>query len=370
MMVRKLVGSTLLVSVVFVLGVSCAPTDRPVDAGSSDASQGVSSMKWSTLSGTPPIIIAHRGASGYRPEHTLAGYELAIAQGADVIEPDLVFTKDGVLVARHDRYLSTSTDVADHPEFADKKRRNPDPNGEAREDWWAEDFTLAEIKSLRARQAFPGRSTEYDGQYEIPTFDEILTLATEQAKTLNRSVGVYPETKHPDYLESIGLDFEDPMLSALRGFDAGPVYIQSFGPSILKRISGKTDAKLIQLVHEESPGSGSNIPLAEIAAYADGVGPAKAIVLPDVPILGGVDFVTRAHELGLLVHPWTFRKDQPAGPGVATISFPVDSIAAKVVKSDAEVEFYRYFAAGVDGVFTDFPDIGADLRDALADGED
>ena len=369
MMIRKLIGSVLLVSGVLVLGASCAPTDTPSDASASDVSQGVS-MSWSTLNGEPPIIIAHRGASGYRPEHTLAGYELAIEQGADVIEPDLVFTKDGILVARHDRYLSTTTDVADHPEFADKKRSNRDPNGEAREDWWAEDFTLAEIKTLRARQAFPGRSAEYDGQYEIPTFDEILNLATERAKALNRPVGVYPETKHPDYLEGIGLDFEAPLLAALSGFDAGPVFIQSFGPNILKRLTGKTDAKLIQLVYEESLGSGSNIPLAEIAKYADGVGPAKEIVLPEVPSLSGVDFVTRAHEFGLLVHPWTFRKDQPAGPGVSAISFPVDSVAAKVVKSDAEVEFYRYFAAGVDGVFTDFPDIGADLKDALSESDE
>ncbi|WP_411819353.1 glycerophosphodiester phosphodiesterase family protein [Hyphococcus formosus] len=324
------------------------------------------SMEWATLDGLPPIVIAHRGASGYRPEHTLASYALAIDQGADVIEPDLVMTKDGYLVARHDRYLSTTTDVADHPAFADRKRSNADPKGEARNDWWVEDFTLAEIKTLRARQPFPGRSTEDDGRNEIPTIDEILALIKDRAES--RPIGVYPETKHPGYFTSIGLDFEKPLLEALEGFDEGPVFIQSFEPEILKRLKGKTDAFLVQLVYEAVPGSGPNIPLSEIATYADGVGPAKSLVLHEGPsLLGRGDFVADAHALGLFVHPWTFRKDQHAGPGIAEFTLPADSMAARVVKSDADVELYRYFSAGVDGVFTDFPDIAVDLRDALSE---
>ncbi|MDZ7629217.1 MAG: glycerophosphodiester phosphodiesterase family protein [Parvularculaceae bacterium] len=240
-------------------------------------------VRWPTLDGKPPLIIAHRGSSGYLPEHTLEAYGLAIEQGADVIEPDLVFTKDGVLVARHDRYLSTTTNVADKPEFASRKRPNADPSGEPREDWWVEDFTLAELKTLRARQPFPGRTKEHDDKFLIPTFDEVLAFVTTKAKEASRPVGVYPETKHPAYFASIGRDFEAPFLKALAGFDAGPVFIQSFEPEILKRLKGKTTAKLVQLVFEETPGAGPNIPLEEIATYADGVGPAKALVSTPPP---------------------------------------------------------------------------------------
>ncbi|MCB2097690.1 MAG: glycerophosphodiester phosphodiesterase, partial [Parvularculaceae bacterium] len=200
---------------------------------------------WSTLDGNPPLVIAHRGASGYRPEHTLEAYALAIDMGADVVEPDLVFSKDGILVARHDRYLSTTTDVTDHPEFADRKRANDDPNDEPREDWWVEDFTLADLKTLRARQPFPGRSKEFDGLYEIPTFEEMLTLVAQKAKETGRPVGVYPETKHPGFYASKGYDFEAPLLKSLDKFNAGPVFIQSFEPEILKRLKGKTGAKLV-----------------------------------------------------------------------------------------------------------------------------
>ncbi len=297
-------------------------------------------MKWPTLDGKPPLVIAHRGASGYLPEHTLEAYALAIEQGADVVEPDLVFTKDGVLVARHDRYLSTTTNVADKPEFAGRKRLNNDPGDTEhrdRIDWWVEDFTLAELKTLRARQPFPGRSKDYDDLFEIPTFAEMLALVAAKAKEAARPVGVYPETKHPAFCASIGHDFEAPLLSALEGFDAGPVYIQSFEPEILKRLKGKTKAKLVQLVFEEEPGAGPNIPLEEIATYADGVGPAKAIVFSDDA------FVGRAHARGLAVHPWTFRADA-APPG------------------GFEAELARAFELGVDGVFTDFPDGGASRR--------
>ncbi len=305
------------------------------------------SPQWATLSGGPPIIIAHRGASGYLPEHTLEAYALAIDQGADVIEPDLVFTKDGVLIVRHDRYLSGSTDVADRAEFADRKRSNNDPQDAenvGRVDWWVEDFTLAEIKTLRARQPFPGRLKEHDDRFEIPTFSETLALAAAKAVQAGRPVGVYPETKHPTFFASIGDDFEAPLLAALEGFEAGPVFIQSFEPEILKRLKGKTTAMLVQLVYQYEPGAGPNIPLDQIAAYADAVGPSKNLILDDG---GATEFLAAAHRLGLSVHPWTFRDDLP-NLGMA-----------------AREELAIFINAGVDGVFTDFPDTAVAVRDAL-----
>ena len=156
---------------------------------------------WNTLTGQPPVIIAHRGASGERPEHTLAAYSLAIEQGADFIEPDLVMTKDGVLIVRHDRYLSTTTDVSAHPEFADRRVEK-----EGRQDWWAEDFTLEEIKTLRAVQPREGRAKDYDGQFEIPAFEEVLALRAKASEETGRIIGVYPETKHPAAPAALGLD--------------------------------------------------------------------------------------------------------------------------------------------------------------------
>lgn len=336
---------------------------------------------WPTLDGKPPLVIAHRGASGYLPEHTIEAYALAIEQGADVIEPDLVFTKDGVLVARHDRYLSTTTDVASRPEFADRKKPNADPNDAPREDWWVEDFTLAELKTLRAVQPFPGRPKEHDGLYEIPTFEEVLALVSARAAEAGRPVGVYPETKHPGYFAGLGMDFAAPLLAALEGFEAGPVFIQSFEPDILKRLKGKTGAKLVQLVYEETPGAGPNIPLTDIAEYADGVGPEKGIVVPGDG--KRATFVDTAHKYGLFVHPWTFRNDQLNDKigivSAVVINVPsadpkdlsgamgkVDwdkalgqegSAAAKIA-----AEYSVFFGNGVDGVFTDFPDTAVKAR--------
>jgi len=339
---------------------------------------------WSTLDGNPPLVIAHRGASGYRPEHTLEAYALAIDMGADVVEPDLVFSKDGILVARHDRYLSTTTDVADHPEFADRKRANDDPNDEPREDWWVEDFTLAELKTLRARQPFPGRSKEFDGRYEVPTFEEMLALVSRKSKEAGRPVGVYPETKHPEFYLATGYDFEAPLLKALEGFNAGPVFIQSFEPEILKRIRGKTNAKLVQLVYvrpiEASPEPPTpNIPMNEIATYADGVGAEKRLCRNVIYFTEGElspdNFVAVAHSFGLFVHAWTYRTDQP-DLSLAELmdemkDFPIGDIidpigdAARTSKALPEFELRVAFALGVDGVFTDFPDSGANLRDAV-----
>ena len=340
-----------------LIAVACAPEETAI--------QEAASMRWPTLDGDPPLVIAHRGASGYLPEHTLEAYALAIDQGADVIEPDLVFTKDGGLVARHDRYLSTTTDVAAHPEFAGRKKPNADPNDAPRDDWWVEDFTLEELKTLRAVQPFPGRSKEFDGLYQIPTFAEVLALVSQRAAEDERQVGVYPETKHPGYFQSINMDFAAPLLAALEDFSAGPVFIQSFEPDILKRLKGKTDAKLVQLVYEETPGAGPNIPLAEIAKYADGVGPAKELVLS----ANGepTTFAEEAHAAGLFLHPWTFRNDQSNGTVRKFLSGPL-VVQHGDVFSEGEpdwiaLEYSVFYVFGSDGVFTDFPDTAVKVRE-------
>ena len=319
-----------------------------------------------TLDGQPPIVIAHRGASGERPEHTLASYRLAIEQGADFIEPDLVLTKDGVLVARHENEISETTDVAAHPEFADRKTEKT-IDGQKVEGWFTEDFTLAELKTLRARERLPKlRSTEYDGRFEIPTFEEILTLLAEVNKDRDRLVGVYPETKHPSYFVAIGLPHEAPLLAMLGRFGyrgrAAPVFIQSFEVGNLKALRAKSDLPLIQLMDGE--GSPADTPgtsyaamaapagLKAIAAYADGIGPSKDMVIPRGALgrLGDPTALVRdAHAAGLKVHPWTFRRENyflplgdkgglnPAGHG------------------DLAAEIDAYLKTGIDGLFSDNP---------------
>src|SRR5690242_20240985 len=189
-----------------------------------------------------PVVIAHRGASGYRPEHTLASYRLAIAMGADFIEPDLVSTKDGVLVARHENEISGTTDVADHPEFADR-RATKVIDGRPVAGWFTEDFTLAELKTLRAKERLPQvrpDNTRYDGMFEVPTFEEVLALAKQESRRTGRRIGVYPETKHPTYFDGIGLSLEEPLVAALRrhGLDRprAAVIIQSFETGNLREL--------------------------------------------------------------------------------------------------------------------------------------
>jgi len=221
---------------------------------------------WNTLSNNPPLIIAHRGASGVLPEHTLAAYERAIDMGADYIEPDLVITKDGHLVARHDRYLSSTTNISDGPEFADRKRSDPTHEGE---DWFVEDFTLAEIKTLKARQPRAGRSKAFDDQYDVPTFEEILQLVADR-NTDTRQIGIYPETKQPTAFARAGLSHDEPLLRLLSkyGYDSAdaPIFIQSFEMQNLERLRPLTDLKLIFLTE--------TMPVFEqVAKTADGIGP-------------------------------------------------------------------------------------------------
>ena len=320
----------------------------------------------SILDGRPPIIIAHRGASGERPEHTIAGYRLAIAQGADFIEPDLVLTKDGVLVARHENEISETTDVADRAEFAARKTTKTIDGSEVT-GWFTEDFTLAELKTLRARERLPKlRSTDYDGQFDIPTFEEILTLLADVNQDRTIPVGVYPETKHPSYFASIGLPHEAPLLALLDRFGyrgrKAPVYIQSFEVRNLIDLRAKSDLPLIQLM--DAAGGPPDRPdtsyaamasptgLKTIASYADGIGPNKAMVIPR-GALGSLaeptSLVRDAHAAGLKVHPWTFRRENyflPLGDkgGVSPAGH-----------GDLGAEIAAYLATGIDGLFSDNP---------------
>jgi glycerophosphoryl diester phosphodiesterase len=200
----------------------------------------------------PPLVIGHRGTAGYLPDHTLEGYALAIELGADYIEPDLVSTKDGVLIARHEPNIVATTDVADHPEFA-SRRRDALVDGVLENGFFASDFTLAEIKTLHAKQPIPqDRPRQFDGKFEIPTFDEIIDLAKRKSRETGRTIGIYPETKHPTYHQSLNLPLEDKLLAALSRADwnhrNAPVFIQSFEQSNLKALSKKTRVRLIQLV--------------------------------------------------------------------------------------------------------------------------
>ena len=256
-----------------------------------------------------PLVIGHRGASGYRPEHTIESYRLAIEQGADVIEPDLVATKDGVLVARHENEIGTTTDVADR--FPDRKTTHR-IDGRDITGWFTEDLTLAELKTLRARERLPFRSHEFDGRFEVLTFEEIVRFAAEQSRKVGRTIAVYPETKHPTYFRSIGLPLEERLLETLtqNGLTerTSPVFIQSFEASSLQYLRPRTKVRLVQLLEDGD----TTADMTAIAAYADGVGPNKRLIVPaaaDGTLLPPTDFVARAHAAGLFVHVWTMRSD-------------------------------------------------------------
>jgi glycerophosphoryl diester phosphodiesterase len=304
----------------------------------------------SAAAASRPLIIGHRGASGHRPEHTLAGYRLAAEMGADFIEPDLVSTKDGVLIARHENEIGGTTDVAER--FPDRKATKT-IDGQAITGWFTEDLTLAEIKTLRAKERLAFRSHEFDGRFEVPTFDEVIALAQQLGRELGRPIGVYPETKHPTYFRGIGLPLEEKLLASLErhGWNTreAPVFIQSFEQGNLRELRKKTRVRLIQLVAAtpmfDQPGLAD---VRAIAEYADGVGLEKRLIVPvnrDGSLGAPTDVVTRAHAAGLLVHAWTVRIDKeflPAG-----------------YHGKPEAEFEQLRALGVDGVFTDFPDVGA-----------
>lgn len=323
---------------------------------------------------THGIVIAHRGASGERPEHTLESYGRAIDQGADFIEPDLVLTKDGVLVARHENEISGTTDVADHPEFADR-RTTKRIDGQEVTGWFTEDFTLAELRTLRARERLPQlrvANARYDRLFVIPTFDEILRYVRARELETGRQIGVYPETKHPSYFVSIGLPHEAPLLKALQeygytGRDA-PVFIQSFEVGNLEHLRRLTEVRLIQLMDATGhPADRPDLPysemasaagLAAVARYANGIGPGKDMVIarnPDGSLGASTGLVARAHAVGLAVHPWTFR--------IENVFLPSDFRhgADPSTHGDLTGEMRRFIAEGVDGLFSDNPVVAVGL---------
>ena len=331
--------------------------------------------------GTPPddhaaTVIAHRGSSGYRPEHTLAGYALAIRQCADVIEPDVVVTKDGVLVARHENEIGTTTDVAQRPEFAGR-RTTKIIDGSRDTGWFTEDFTLAELRTLRARERIPHirpENTRFDGLYPVPTLSEVLDLARHSRTCTGRKVGVAPETKHPSYFESIGLSMDQRIVDALAAADLdsdrAPVIVQSFETGNLKRLSLLTDVRLTQLINcsgrpwdlrvAGDPRTYADLAsaagLLEIATYADEVGLCKDVMIPrdaSGRLAQPTPVIQNAHAIGLEVIGWTFRRENQFLP----VEYRVGT--TPTAPGDLEGELKTFLAAGMDGFFTDNPDIGA-----------
>lgn len=335
-----------------------------------------------TLDGKAPIVIAHRGASGYMPDHTLEGYTKAVELGAGFIEPDLVSTKDGVLIARHEPNLKDTTDIATRPEFAQYKR-TMSVDGHDEEGWFASDLTLAQIKTLRAKQPRADRSTQYNGQFQIPTFEEILKLRADLSKKYGREIGVYPETKHPAWHHALGLGFEDKLVNILKkhGLNRAnaPVYIQSFELTNLKALKKMTQVPLIYLLDADDVNKDGSIAtirpydfvksgdtrtyadmlkpenLKEVAKTANGIGPWKVYIASYRTDADGKkyrlpanDLVKRAHALGLKVHPYTFRNEAKH--------------LTEDDKGDPYNEYATYFATGIDGLFSDYTDTAVAAR--------
>jgi len=324
-----------------------------------------------------PLIIGHRGACGYRPEHTLASYELAARLGADYLEPDLVSTRDGVLVARHEPEIGHTTDIAAHPEFADR-RTTKQVDGHPVDGWFTSDFTLAELRTLRAVERIPElrpANTRFDGHWTVPTFAEILELTERLSTELGRPIGVYPETKHPSYHAALGLPLEPELVRQLRAArldrpDA-PVFVQSFEVSNLRALAAEIQAPLVQLVDDVDPPADlvaagdprnhrdllSPAGLADIAGYAAAVGPAKELIISRDGTPSSV--VADAHAAGLGVHPYTFRRENRFLP--PALRHGTDPAG----HGDVVGELARFLRLGVDAVFTDYPDAAVFARAEL-----
>ncbi|MGH2970308.1 MAG: glycerophosphodiester phosphodiesterase [Solirubrobacteraceae bacterium] len=325
-----------------------------------------------------PLVIAHRGASAYRPEHTLGAYRLAIGMGADYIEPDLVATKDHQLVARHENEISGTTDVAQHPEFA-PRRTTKQIDGRPVTGWFTEDFTLAELRTLRAIERLPQlrpSNTAFDGLYEVPTLQEVIDLAEREG------VGIYPETKHPTYFDSIGLSLEEPLVATLKanGWDrpSSPVFIQSFEVSNLQELNRKIRVPLEQLTSASGrpydftakgdPRTYADITsregLREVARYADGLGPDKNQIVPrdaQNRLQEPTRLVDDAHRAGLKVHPYTFRPENEFLPEDFREGNPA-SPEYRRARGDQPAELALFYRLGVDGLFADNPDTAVAVR--------
>jgi len=358
-----------------------------------------------TLDGRAPLVIAHRGASGYLPENTAEAYQKAIDLGADAIELDLISTKDGVLIASHYPNLAITTDVANRPDFASRRRQNWPVDGELQSGWFAHDFTLAEIKTLGVIATDPERPQQYNRKFRMATLQEVIALAKAGSDRLGRSIAIYPETKNPTYHRDLGLPLEDKLISAIR--DAGwnsktaPVFVQSFEPGSLKEMRAKNlNVRMVQLIDADGydfrtgeltykppfdrpyDWAKSGDPrlfkdmvtpagLAEIKTYADGIGPWKPYIVPvqcrldaagnlqDVNGDGAIDLrdaatesptslIADAHRLGLFVHAFTFRNE--------------GRYLAHSYLGDPRAEYQQFFGLGVDGVFSEFPDVAVAAR--------
>jgi glycerophosphoryl diester phosphodiesterase len=396
-----LAGATLIVAA--MISTPSDPTTARAATSpspSAGATASVVAAGWRTLDGRPPLVIAHRGASGHRPEHTLEAYRLAIDMGADFIEPDLVSTADGHLVARHEPDITATTDVASRAEFAGRRTTRV-VDGVSTTGWFAVDFTLAELRTLRAVQPRAGRSTAYDGRFPIPTLEEIVELAQRESRRLGRPIGIYPETKHPTWHCELGLPLEPVLLAALgrAGWTTreAPVFVQSFESGNLKWLRARTGVRLVQLIdaggladdgtarpgRDWTSGGGCRLftkgelphdytradAFATIATYADAVGPWKRLLVgsrPDgqlaaaTPAAAATEavrrtvaptrFVALAHAARLAVHPWTFRNE----PSQLAADYGGDPLQ----------EYRAFYALGVDGVFSDFPDTAIAARAA------
>lgn len=301
-----------------------------------------------TLTGEPPRVIAHRGASGTYPEHSEPAYRLAFEQGADVLEPDLVMSADGVLIVRHDPYLSVSTDVADHAEFADRRRVHM-----GRDDWWVSDFTAAELRRLKLRQVMPDRDHDYDDLYPLLSFEDFLDLVAGFQAECGCEVSIEPEVKSPAEYAEAGLDPLPPLLAGLeaRGLNRAdaPVVIQSFDPAFLRRLGAASPVRKAILHSGDEPGGDMDgLPLDAVARFAQAYGVSKSLLLtPDGQDTGRV---AEAHRLGLQVHVWTHRDDRPPVAG-----------------RDADEELRLLYALGVDGVFTDHSASALRVREQMAE---
>jgi glycerophosphoryl diester phosphodiesterase len=376
---RVLLGAAMFGAGGAVLGLS--GTARAATAGS--AGHGGGGLKSLPV----PTVIGHRGASGYRPEHTFGSYQLALDLGADIVEAgDLVPTRDGHLVCRHEPEIGGTTDVADHKEFADRKKTKV-LDGVSTTGWFTEDFTLAELKTLRAIERIPANrphNTLYNGRWEIPTFEEVLKWQDEQTRRRGRQVWIYPETKHPTYFRKLGLGLEERVAKLLHrhGKDRrnSPVILQSFEPTSIQRLNKLVDNPLVVLlsaantrpwdfVETGDPRTVADLitpkGLREIAGYAQGIGPTLDLVITkkaDGSLDKETTLVADAHKVGLILHPYTMRNENPFLPAEFRKGTDADAYG------DAFGAFKRYFATGIDGVFTDNPDTGVLARQDFVNG--
>ncbi len=349
--------------------------------GTSGTARAAESARRGDGHGTPayrrlpsPTVVAHRGASGYRPEHTLGSYQLALDMGAHVIEQDLVPTKDGHLVCRHENDITGTTDVADRPEFA-ARRTTKSVDGVKLTGWFTEDFTLAELKTLRAKERIPAvrqRNTVYDGRWTIPTFEEVLRWAEKEGRRRDRPVWLHVETKHPTYFRDLGLGLEEPLARLLRRYGRhqanSPTFLQSFEPSSTQRLAKLVAAPRVVLlgaagdrpwdfVRSGDPRTVADLVTPQglkwISSYAQGIGPTLDLVIPRDAAgkLGKPTTLVRdAHAKGLVLHPYTARNENAFLP--ADFRRGTDPAA----HGDVFTALRTYFATGIDGIFSDHPD--------------